>query len=132
MQMAYLISRSGTRTELDLSPPNFGREFISIPRDSFNSFSRSLISPRQSRILAIVSIERICWLPLRTAVSRAISVKIRRISRNILASLVSEVMLRSINEGVAPLLIRYPYPRANDLVERLGNIVKNYRQVRLC
>ena len=132
MQMAYLISRSGTRTELDLSPPNFGREFISITRDSFNSFSRSLIRPRQSRILAIVSIERICWLPIRTAVSRAISVKIRRISRSILASLVSEVMLRSIDEGVARLLIRYPYTRAKDLVERLGNMVKNYRQVRLC
>jgi len=30
------------------------------------------------------------------------------------------------------LLIRYPYPRAKDLVERLGNMTKIYQQVFLC
>jgi hypothetical protein len=33
---------------------------------------------------------------------------------------------------IIPLLIRYPYPRAEDLVERLGNMTKHYRKVCLC
>ena len=34
--------------------------------------------------------------------------------------------------AIIPLLIRYQYPRAEDLLERLGNMTKNYRQVFLC
>jgi hypothetical protein len=34
--------------------------------------------------------------------------------------------------AIVPLLIRYQYPRAKDLVERLGNMAKNDRQVFSC